>query len=173
MQTDIQADKINRQNLKPATLRASVIIPSHNEEKHIGKLLQGVAQQTIYDDIEVILVDSGSTDRTVEIAESYEVKIVHIKPSDFSFGRALNSGCAAAKGDILCFASAHVYPLYSNWLESMLFPFADEKVALVYGKQTGNEVSKYSALLLSGFSKVNSHENVGLSFKLSKGISCT
>jgi rhamnosyltransferase len=122
----------------------SLIIRSYNEQKHIRKLLEGIKRQTICNSVEVILVDSGSTDSTVNIAGDYGVKIIHIHPADFSFGRALNMGCAASSGKFLIFASAHVYPLYTDWLEKMLRPFKDEKVAIVYGRQVGNEITKYS-----------------------------
>ena len=122
----------------------SIIIRSFNEEKHIGKLIEGIKRQTLYKDTEVILVDSGSTDDTVKIASQSGVKIVPIAPEEFSFGRALNKGCEVAQGTYLLFASAHVYPVYTDWIEKMLQPFKDEKIALVYGKQIGNEVTKYS-----------------------------
>ena len=87
--------------------RASVIIRCYNEADHIGKLLHGLSQQSMQN-FEIILVDSGSTDGTIEIAEEYGVdEIVYIDPEDFSFGRALNYGCEAARGDICVFASAH------------------------------------------------------------------
>ena len=57
----------------------SIVIRAYNEEKHIGRLLEGLRHQTLKD-VEVILVDSGSTDSTVSIAESYGAKIVHIRP---------------------------------------------------------------------------------------------
>lgn len=122
----------------------SLIIRSYNEEKHIRQLLEGIKCQTVFDSLEVILVDSGSTDDTVKIAKEYNVKVIYIKPEDFSFGRALNRGCKEAKGKFLLFASAHVYPLFKNWIEKMLYPFRDENVALVYGRQVGNEFTKYS-----------------------------
>jgi rhamnosyltransferase len=124
--------------------KCSIIIRSFNEEKHIGRLLIGIKKQNIFDSIEVILVDSGSTDRTVEIARSHNVIVVNIRPEDFSFGRALNVGCQAATGSFLLFASAHVYPLYTDWVEKMIAPFQNQKVALVYGRQLGNEITKYS-----------------------------
>jgi glycosyltransferase involved in cell wall biosynthesis len=122
----------------------TIIIRSYNEEKHLRKLLEGIKRQTVFLNTEVILVDSGSNDNTVAIATEYGVKIINIKPHEFSFGRALNLGCLAAKGKFLLFASAHVYPLYTDWVEKMLNPFSDEKVALVYGRQVGCEISKYS-----------------------------
>ena len=123
----------------------SIIIRAFNEEKHIGKLLQGIDSQTVKP-VQVILVDSGSTDKTVSIAEASGATIVHIKPGQFTFGRSLNMGISHAEADIVVFASAHVYPVYPDWLEKMLEPFKDEKVALVYGKQTGCETSKFSEL---------------------------
>lgn len=122
----------------------SLVIRTFNEEKHIGKLLDGIKKQTLYNKVEIILVDSGSTDKTVEIAQDYGVNVVTIKPEEFSFGRALNKGCEVAKGTFLLFASAHVYPVYTDWIEKMIKPFSDKKIALVYGKQIGNEITKYS-----------------------------
>ncbi len=122
----------------------SIIIRSFNEEKHIGRLMEGIRKQTIYDKIEVVLVDSGSTDNTVSIARKAGARIVNIRPEEFSFGRAINVGCEAANGEYLLFASAHVYPVYTDWIEKMVAPFSNSKVALVYGRQIGNEITKYS-----------------------------
>lgn len=124
-------------------MKISIVIRCFNEEKHIGRLLTGIMEQT-HEDVEIVVVDSGSTDRTVEIAQQFPIKLVPIRPQDFSFGHALNVGCEAATGDILLFASAHVYPLYNDWLSLMLQPFENEEIALVYGKQRGDHRNKYS-----------------------------
>lgn len=81
--------------------RVSVVIRALNEGKHIGRLLKGLEQQTVKLD-EVILVDSGSTDNTVAIAEAAGCTVVHIAKNEFSFGRALNKGCAAAVAIFCC-----------------------------------------------------------------------
>lgn len=123
--------------------RVSVIIRSFNEEKHIGRLLYGIGQQTV-DDPEIVVVDSGSTDGTLEIARQFPTRILEIEPDEFTFGRALNVGCSNAHGQFLVFASAHVYPVYNDWLATLLEPFADPAVGAVYGKQRGNEETAYS-----------------------------
>jgi len=124
----------------------SVVIRALNEEKHIGRLLTGIGQQSV-DDVEIILVDSGSIDATVAIAKQYTVKVVNISPEEFTFGRSLNRGIEAAQGEFIVVASAHVYPIYPDWLEKLLAPFDDPKVALSYGKQRGNAKTKFSEQL--------------------------
>jgi glycosyltransferase involved in cell wall biosynthesis len=94
--------------------------------------------------VELILVDSGSTDSTVAVAESFGARVVHIRPDEFTFGRSLNFGVREATRELVVIASAHVYPVYPDWLESLLRPFEDEKVALTYGKQRGPDLAKFS-----------------------------
>ena len=124
-------------------MNCSIIIRAYNEAQHLPRLLEGIQQQTVRD-VEIVLVDSGSTDETVSIAESYGAKIVHIPSDEFTFGRSLNFGVREAVHELIVIASAHVYPVYPDWLECLLRPFDDEQVALVYGKQRGMETSKFS-----------------------------
>lgn len=124
-------------------MNCSLIIRAYNEEKHLGRLLAGIKQQTLRD-VEIILVDSGSTDATVSIAESFGAKVVKIASAEFTFGRSLNYGIKEAAHEFIVIASAHVYPVYPDWLETLLNPFQDERIALTYGKQRGYEKSKYS-----------------------------
>lgn len=125
------------------TGNCSVVIRAYNEEKHIGRLLDGIRRQTVKD-VEIILVDSGSTDATVSIAESFGARVVRIPSAEFTFGRSLNFGVRAARREWIVIASAHVYPVYPDWLASLLSPFEDERVAVSYGKQRGPEFVKFS-----------------------------
>lgn len=121
----------------------SIVIRCFNEEEHIGRLLDGIMHQTM-GEVEIIIVDSGSTDETLAIASRYPVKILTVAPEEFSFGHALNVGCRAARNELIVIASAHVYPVYKDWLERLVAPMDDPQVALVYGRQRGDERTKYS-----------------------------
>ena len=121
----------------------SIVIRTYNEEKHIGNLLRGISKQD-YKDYEIIVVDSGSNDKTLEIAKQFKVKTISIESRDFTWGYALNVGCSESQGKCLVFASAHVLPVDNQWLSNMIAPFKDEKVAMVYGRQTHVEQSKFS-----------------------------
>lgn len=121
----------------------SIVIRSRNEEKYIGELLKNILHQD-YKSWEIILVDSGSTDRTLGIARAFPVKIIQIHPYDFSFGYSLNIGCKQAKGNYFVFISAHAIPKNENWLGELISPFYDEKVGLVYGRQFAGQNTKLS-----------------------------
>jgi rhamnosyltransferase len=124
-------------------MNCSIVVRAYNEEKHIGRLLEGIRHQTVKD-VEVILVDSGSTDGTVSVAESFGAKVVRIRPDEFTFGRSLNFGIKSASRELIVIASAHVYPVYPDWLETLLRPFEDQSVVLTYGKQRGPDFAKFS-----------------------------
>ena len=123
--------------------QVSVVIRCCNEEEHIGRLLSGILEQSV-SDVDIVVVDSGSTDATLAIASRYPVTVRHIGRHEFTFGRSLNIGCAAARGDYIVIASAHVYPVYRDWLAKMLAPFSDPDIGLVYGQQRGDQRTKYS-----------------------------
>ena len=125
----------------------SLIVRAYNEQQHIRRLLAGIRQQTVQD-LEVILVDSGSTDDTIaaaqEAASDLPLQVVHIQPEEFTFGRSLNFGVSAAHAEKIVIASAHVYPVYPDWLERLLAPFSDSQVALSYGRQSGSASSRFA-----------------------------
>jgi len=121
----------------------SIVIRTFNEEKYLGNLLQAIGRQD-YKDYEIIVVDSGSTDRTLEIAQKYTNSILQIESRDFTFGYSLNLGCRQSQGQYIVFVSAHVLPKDTKWLGNLLAPFRDEKVAMVYGRQIGAKDNKFS-----------------------------
>jgi len=121
----------------------SLIIRCFNEERHIGTLLEEVCRQTVRDP-QVIVVDSGSTDGTLDIVSKFPVRLVRVSPADFTFGYSLNQGCRLATGAYLVIASAHVVPCGRDWLQRLIDPFADPRVALVYGRQVGDARTRFS-----------------------------
>ena len=88
---------------------ASIVIRTYNEERYLNELLQAISKQkNEVVDREVVIIDSGSTDATLEIAESHNCRITHIKKSEFTFGKSLNMGCDFANGDFLVFVSGYL-----------------------------------------------------------------
>lgn len=125
-------------------MKASIIIRCFNEERHIGRLLHGITHQDFDEPYQVVVVDSGSTDRTLNVVAKYNTTLVSIPSEEFSFGRALNLGIEAARGEYTVHVSAHVWPRHRYWLRSLLKPFANARVAAAYGRQRGGPETRYS-----------------------------
>jgi len=105
-------------------LKLSLIIPVYNEERHIRACLDAVADQTVMPD-EVIVVDNNCTDKTIEIAKSYNfVKI--IKENNQGRGHARSAGFNTAKYDILGRIDADSR-IAKNWVELVLATFSQEE----------------------------------------------
>lgn len=122
----------------------SIIVRAFNEQRYIGSVFEAIEKQA-YDDYEVLLVDSYSTDRTVEIAEKHCDRILNVHPRDFTFGHSLNVGCEAARGQYLVMVSAHAIPASDAWLGSLVRHLKDDSgVAMVYGRHVGADVTKFS-----------------------------
>ncbi|MCB5188963.1 glycosyltransferase [Methylobacillus caricis] len=126
-------------------VRASIIIRTLNEARHLASVLQSIASQALPDwGHEVIVVDSGSSDGTLQIAEQHGCRILHISREEFSFGRSLNRGCDAAMGDILVFISGHCVPTDTHWLHTLCQPILEQRADYVYGRQLGGDSSHFS-----------------------------
>ena len=136
---------LNPKSINLADTKISVVIRTLNESRHLEALLQSIAEQRV-DGLshEVIIVDSGSTDRTLEIAERNGCRIIHIERAVFSYGRSLNMGCDAAKGDIIVITSGHCVPVDECWLQSLCQPIIDDKAKYVYGRQLGGSDTHFS-----------------------------
>ena len=126
----------------------SIVYRALNEDRWFEESLRALAaQSTPGMSVETVLVDSGSTDGTLDIAARHDVRVTHIKKADFSFGRSLNQGCDFARGRYLVFISAHCIPATDDWLARLVAPLLDweeTRIAYTYGKQIGHDVSKFS-----------------------------
>ncbi|MGG2024819.1 glycosyltransferase [Gottfriedia sp. S16(2024)] len=111
----------------------SVIIRVYNEEKWISTVLESLKKQE-YREFETIIVDSQSTDNTINICKKYDCKIVSINKKDFNYSYASNVGAENASGDILCYISGHSVPFHSNYLGIAAKLFNDSLIGGVYGE---------------------------------------
>ena len=125
--------------------KVSVIVRTYNEEKFLPGLLDALKQQS-FPGFETIVVDSGSLDRTRKIAASKADKLLRIENHDFTFGHSLNFGIQNAAGTYLAIVSAHTLPVDEHWLSKLIDPLHDEQTAMVYGRQLGGKLSKFSEI---------------------------
>lgn len=122
---------IGTNNTMDSQYKLSIIIPARNEEKNIRLLLQDLMRQTTHIH-EIICVDDGSTDKTFEVASSFEVHTISIKdkPDDWT-GKtwACQTGADSATGDILLFLDADVR-LGTNAISSLMHAYDENKCVI-------------------------------------------
>jgi glycosyltransferase involved in cell wall biosynthesis len=123
----------------------SIVVRTLNEARHLPELLAAIeSQQTAGLEVEIVIVDSGSNDGTLEIALQARCKLVHIRREEFSFGRSLNLGCEAASGEIFVIVSGHCVPTDAQWLRRLCEPVLAGVADYSYGRQIGGPESSFS-----------------------------
>ncbi|MES2431365.1 MAG: glycosyltransferase family 2 protein [Bacteroidota bacterium] len=121
----------------------SVVIPIKDGDFWIEDLVKKLLSQTLADKTEVILVDSGSTDKTLDILAKYPVRVIHVQPQDFNHGETRNVGVRAAKGKYVVLTVQDALPQNDLWLQTLLDGFIDDEVVAVCGQQiVGHDLDK-------------------------------
>jgi rhamnosyltransferase len=114
---------------------ASIIILTKDEEGHIGRCLEAVYGQSADFPFEVVVIDSGSRDRTIEIVRKYPARLLQIAPSEFHHARTRNLGGRVSSGKYLVFLSGDALPVDEGWLSALVRNFRESATAAVYGRQ--------------------------------------
>jgi glycosyltransferase involved in cell wall biosynthesis len=116
----------------------SIVIRTKNEGEFIGETLNKVSEQEFSGKYEVVVVDSGSTDGTLDVIKKYDVRLIQIDQREFTYGHSLNIGANHSKGRFVVNLSAHALPVDEAWLTNLITGFEDHNVAGVYGRQLSN-----------------------------------
>jgi len=121
----------------------SVVIPVKDGGGQLRRCLDAIARQRIDDGVEVVVVDSGSSDDSIAIARSFGAKVHQIAPEEFNHGATRNLGVSLASGPYLVFTSQDAEPEGEDWLERLVAPLRDDaRVAGVYGRQVAHADAK-------------------------------
>lgn len=116
-------------------LLISVVIPVKNGIDTLPSCLDGLFRQTLKDRMEVIALDSGSTDGTLELLSKYPVLVHHVPKGEFNHGETRNLGISLARGTFVVLTVQDATPASDDWIELMLTHFDNPEVAGVCGQQ--------------------------------------
>ncbi len=114
--------------------KASVIVRTKNCSEIIGQTLKALFSQH-FNDFELIVVDSGSTDETLNIVGEFPCTIVRMDPDDYLSGRSLNLGASHARAGLLVFQNSDTVPLSPDALGNLVAAFEDPDVDAAFGRQ--------------------------------------
>ena len=125
----------------------TVAVPVLNGARYLDEVLTAVRSQRVDREVEILVVDSGSTDGSAEIARKHDARVHEIPKSEFSHGGTRNLMMELARGDYVAFLTQDATPAHDRWLAALLegFEQADD-VAAVWGphdaRQTASHVIK-------------------------------
>lgn len=126
----------------------SIIIPTRNGGERFPLALERIFSYKGKYSLEVIVVDSGSTDGTLEALKKYNIRLFRIKPEEFGHGKTRNYAASLANGRYLVFTTQDAVPRDERWLERLISNFNNERVAGVYGRQIPFDTNPYEEYFL-------------------------
>lgn len=137
-QTIQQCKPINIQSIQNPSV--SLLVRVKNEMPALPEFWSRVCSQTIFSSAEILFLDSGSTDGTLEFLRSLPVSLYQIAPEDFCFGRSCNQLMALSRAPVTMFLSAHVLLERADTLEAILHLLSTHTHGAAYLRQVPNRL---------------------------------
>lgn len=120
----------------------SIVIPVKDGGEGLRRCLEAIGAQRTEDEVEVVVVDSGSTDGSDALAESLGARVHRIAPEEFNHGATRNLGASLARGDVLVFTSQDAHAEGEDCLALLTAPLRDPQVAGAYARQVAHRGAK-------------------------------
>jgi rhamnosyltransferase len=118
----------------------SVVIPVKDGGEDLMRCLHRIRSQELAEQVQIVVVDSGSSDDSVAVARAAGAFVREIPAEQFNHGSARNLGAGLAEGDVLVFISQDAYPEDEHWLEHLVMHLREQPdIAGVYGRQLPHE----------------------------------
>lgn len=119
----------------------SVVIPTLNGGTQFEHLCRHLEQIRRRADLEVLVIDSGSTDGTADCARAAGLRVHEIPAATFGHGRTRNLGVSLTTGSVVCFLTQDVLPCTPDWPQRFAAALADRSIAGVYGRQVPRDAT--------------------------------
>jgi rhamnosyltransferase len=113
----------------------SVVIPTRDAGPGFEDLLSRIDDQDYPAPVEVVVVDSGSTDGTRALARGFGATVERIAPDEFHHARTRNYGAECASNEVLVFTVQDAHPIDGTWLRPLVGALDEEGVGVAYGRQ--------------------------------------
>lgn len=150
----------------------SIVYLTRNSRHLLKNSIEAVLSQDVDFSFEIIAVDSGSTDGTIDMIKQYPVRLFEIAPGDFNFGLTRDYSFSLAQGEIIIALSQDAVPAGTDWLVNMIAPFVNPSIAAVQGVDIlprGEELFYWDKVRKFFYTResrtwISTHNNIGLSF---------
>jgi rhamnosyltransferase len=156
----------------PENPTASITVLTKNAGYGFRETLEAIFKQDCSFAFELVVVDSGSTDGTLDLMKQYPVKIHSMSPGEFNFGLTRDYVFSLSRGDFIIAIAQDVIPVGTYWLDNIIHPFCDTEVALVQGSAvlpTDGDLFYWEKIGLFYYTReckrwTANHDGIGVSF---------
>jgi rhamnosyltransferase len=119
-----------------STPRATVVVPVKDGARDLPELLASLEAQDLEGGLELLAVDSGSRDGSVEFLEARGARVIRVPPDSFDHGETRNQGAREARGDVVVFLSQDALPVDGRFVRTLVEALeADRRLAGVFARQ--------------------------------------
>jgi rhamnosyltransferase len=123
-----------------ARIRATVVVLTYNGERYLREILEGIRAQRLVGEVEILIIDSGSTDQTLTIVNSFpNIRLHEIPNAEFGHGRTRNLAASLSRGEFVVFLTHDATPATDRWLHHILEPF---EIAPTVMAVLGNQIPR-------------------------------
>lgn len=127
----------------------SIVVPTRDGGQAFAHLCRHLTFVKVRYGVDVLVIDSGSRDDTVEHAISADLRVHTIAPADFGHGRTRNLGVQMTSGDVICFLTQDVLPCTQDWPLRFAARLSDPAIAGVYGRQVPRDATSMEMFFVS------------------------
>jgi glycosyltransferase involved in cell wall biosynthesis len=150
MKIALTKNAVSTETKSPQLPRVSIIIPTYNRSKLLPEAIESALAQT-YPNVEIIVVDDGSTDNTAEVVAQYAGKVTYVKQANQDVAAARNTGIRAASGEYLTFLDDDDLMMPTKIVRQVQVLASQPEVALVhcrfyYANEDGEPVYRVGVL---------------------------
>jgi len=114
--------------------RVSILLPTRDGERDLARLLPLLGAQRVEGGLELLAIDTASSDKSVALLRAHGFEVQTIRVEEFGHGRTRNALAARARGEFLVFFSQDALPEGTDFVEKLVAPFADERIAGTYAR---------------------------------------
>ncbi|MDZ4857759.1 MAG: glycosyltransferase family 2 protein [Candidatus Hydrogenedentes bacterium] len=122
----------------------SVTLLTRNAGPLLDRVLRAVRAQSTSRRVEIVAIDSGSSDGTLAVLAQHDVEVAQIRSRDFDFGRTRDQVFEMSRGNVIIALSQDAVPAHPRWLENLIAPLEDEAVAVSCGRSVPDTERDYA-----------------------------
>lgn len=162
-------DDLNSKPVQDQLSSVSIVMPTYEGARYLEQLLPVLQAQDYPSPVEIVAIDSESSDGTVELLRNYGASVTVIPKQQFGHGYSRNLGVRKAQHPAIVFMSQDALPIGNDWLRRLSEPLSESRIGAVYARQ----IARADATPLEVFFHEHMYPPLSTHYALTPGVPVT